>query len=324
MDDLVELATESDLEGIKPLLAAWPYKPWAGCKRWPEDHLTTLLWERFKSTLQNPHSAAWVSRCGKKVTGLVCLSMLPWDTEQLGLNAARIDTCLAVGEYTEQVRIKANLLTQALDSSGRCGVQYLSARLDAADFSGIHTLELAGFVVIDGLLTFTLDCPAEPATGLDFDIRMAVPEDADRTAELAGRAYQYDRFHADPAVTAARADALYATWLRRSCLGQAADAVLVAEDREGLVGYVTCKLQQDTRIYLGELVGTIVLVATAARARRRGVGRAMTLAAVDWFRGQGASLVDVGTQLSNIPAARLYESCGFRLAGSSISLRKLS
>jgi hypothetical protein len=31
----------------------------------------------------------------------------------------------------------------------------------------------------------------------------------------------------------------------------------------------------------------------------------------------------VGTQLRNIPASCLYQSCGFRLTGSSVSLRKI-
>jgi ribosomal protein S18 acetylase RimI-like enzyme len=49
---------------------------------------------------------------------------------------------------------------------------------------------------------------------------------------------------------------------------------------------------------------------------------AITRGALDWFRDQGVDIVEVGTQLSNIPASRLYESCGFRLVASSLSLRK--
>lgn len=33
-------------------------------------------------------------------------------------------------------------------------------------------------------------------------------------------------------------------------------------------------------------------------------------------------IVEVGTQLRNIPASRLYEDCGFRLVASNLSLRK--
>jgi RimJ/RimL family protein N-acetyltransferase len=42
-----------------------------------------------------------------------------------------------------------------------------------------------------------------------------------------------------------------------------------------------------------------------------------------WFATHGMETVEVGTQLRNIPAARLYESLGFRLAGASLTLRKI-
>ena len=120
-----------------------------------------------------------------------------------------------------------------------------------------------------------------------------------------------------------QADELYAAWIRNSCAGIGADAVILAEDSQSLLGYVTCKLQSDTKVYLGKLIGTIGLVATAAHARGRGVAGSATLAALRWFHQQGADIVEVGTQLRNIPASRLYQTCGFRLVGSSISLRKL-
>jgi ribosomal protein S18 acetylase RimI-like enzyme len=52
------------------------------------------------------------------------------------------------------------------------------------------------------------------------------------------------------------------------------------------------------------------------------VAKALTYSALDWFRDQGVDIVEVGTQLRNIAASRLYESCGFRLVASSLSLRR--
>ena len=63
-------------------------------------------------------------------------------------------------------------------------------------------------------------------------------------------------------------------------------------------------------------------MATALDARGRGIAKATTYGALDWFREQGVDIVEVGTQLRNIPASRLYEACGFRLVASSLSLRK--
>jgi GNAT superfamily N-acetyltransferase len=253
------------------------------------------------------------------------LSLLPWDTEHIGLNAARLDYLVATGNYDEQCVAKRALLSTVVHHCERQGIQHLSIRLDASDLSGLHVLESAGFITVDGILTFALELPPlasyEPDGGLR--VRLAGPADCEEVAAVASDAYVHDRFHADPEIARERSDALHAVWIRNSCLGTAADAVVVAEDGEGLLGFVTCRLQHDTESHLGSLVGTIVLVATAGRARRKGVAKATTRAALDWFYDQGVKVVEVGTQLRNIPAARLYQSLGFRLVGSGISLRKM-
>ena len=251
--------------------------------------------------------------------------MLPWDSEQIGLPAARLDYLVAIGTYPEQCQVKQALLDAVLEHGVEHSIKHLSVRLDASDLSSLHVLEQAGFITVDGLLTFALDLGnvpfAEPSG--DINIRLATLADSEATADLARQVYIYDRFHSDPATPPRRADELHAAWLRNSCAGKVADAVVLAENHQGLLGFVTCKLQRDTKAHLGKLIGTIVLIATAERARRRGIARAATLAALAWFRQQGTDIVEVGTQLRNIPASRLYESCGFRLVGSNVSLRKL-
>ncbi len=213
------------------------------------------------------------------------------------------------------------MLTQA----GEQNIQHLSARVDAGDLAAIHALEHAGMELIDGLLTFALDITDLSLRKLPntFHLRLAISDDAERTAELARHAYRQDRFHADPAISRERADSLHACWLRNSCAGQAADAVIIAEEGQELLGFVTCKLNRDTTAHFGAPTGTIVLVATAEAARGRGVGKQATLAALRWMRGQGVQFVEVGTQIRNIAAGRLYENCGFRLSGSSLTFRKL-
>lgn len=246
------------------------------------------------------------------------------------MEAARLHHLVASGGYDEQYNKKRTLLAAALKHAEREDIYHLSVRVDASDLSGLHVLESAGFITVDGILTFCLDLNAKskesgegqhvPPAGIR--LRLATGADSEAVAELARSAYVYDRFHADPLITARRADNLHADWLRNSFAGAAADAVLLIQDDNGLLGFVTCKVQHDTRSHLGTSIGTIVLVATAERARGKGIGRALTFAALDWFRERQTGIVEVGTQLRNIPATRLYQRCGFRLFGSSVSLRK--
>lgn len=59
----------------------------------------------------------------------------------------------------------------------------------------------------------------------------------------------------------------------------------------------------------------IVDLAVDARRRRAGVGRALMDRAVAWTRERGLAVIRAETQNNNVPACKLYESCGFRLGG---------
>jgi dTDP-4-amino-4,6-dideoxy-D-galactose acyltransferase len=309
---------------VAPLVAADPFKPLARHDGGAAANLSDFAFQCVTKTLGSEASSSWLTMDGNQARGFACLSMLPWDSEQLGVTAARIDYLVAEGSYDEQRRVKKALLDQVLAGAQARGVENLSVRVDASDAASLHVREETGFITVDAILTFALDLNGHSSeeTTTDFRIRLATAADAESAAALACNSYLHDRFHCDPSITKARADELHATWLRNSCTGKAADAVILAEDATGLLGFVTCSVRQDTA-HLGRAVGTIVLVATAARARGRGVGYATTMAALEWFRQQGCEIVEVGTQLRNITASRLYQKCGFRLVGSSVSLRLL-
>ena len=322
---IVRPYTPNNWEHIAPLLAAWPFKPLARHDSWRASALLDFSCERVRKVLGDENGAAWMVLQENQVRGFARFSLLPWDSEQLGMRMARIDYLVAEGSYNEQRQIKETLLEQALFEIRDRGVWYLSMNVDASDLSSLHTLEEAGFITVDGLLTFALDLAAHRSTAPahDFNIRLATAADADIAATLARTGYLYDRFDSDPFISREMADDLHAAWMRNSCTSNTADAVLLAEDQTGLLSFVSCSLQPDTMQCLGRTVGTIALVASAERARGRGVGYATTMAALEWFREQGCGIVEVVTQLRNIPASRLYQKCGFGLVGSSISLRRL-
>lgn len=310
---------------IAPLLKDWPFKPLTRHDHWPEAKHLALTCERIKGALGSANGAAWIAEQQGQARGLACLTMLDWDSDQLGMRAARIDHLIAEGSYDEQRQVKEALLEQILLEAHDRGVWHLSVRIDASDLSALHVLEEAGFITVDGILTIALDLERHRSIKPPdyFKIRLATPNDAESVADLARTAFIYDRFHADPFIRAEHANELHATWLRNSCMGQAADAVVLAEDDTGLLGFITCVLNPDTGKQLGRMVGTVVMVASAERARGRGVAYHTLMAAVDWFREQGCEIVDSGTQVRNIPCLGLFQKCGFRIVGSSVSLRRL-
>ncbi len=251
---------------------------------------------------------------------------LPWDSGLFGITAARLDWLVARGDYQNACRVKRKLLGRLLSGCRQAGIKHLTARSDAGDHSSIHSLEQAGFVLIDGIQTFGLctDTACQTAR-VEETIKVGLfePWQLDGVLEIARTAYRFDRFHSDPALSRAVADRIHQEWLRNSCSGGAADAVVVATANRQVLGFVTVRIDHALRELTGWGLATIVLVATAAGCRGRGIGRMTTLGALQWLRKQKIDYVQVGTQFSNVSAGRLYEGCGFRLIGASLTFRKL-
>jgi len=308
---------------FEALLACEPADNWSPCP----DLVTPAESARRRLSAmatQLEHGHCFIRRPDDSsgVEGLVAWSPLAWDSEQFGFPAARIDLLLARGDYHTATAIKSQLLTEALEECGEKGVRHVTARADAAAFSSIHAFERAGFQTIDQILTFGIRLDGAPALQHRSwnHVGLFHPKHLDGVLAIARTAYRFDRFHADPSLPAGVADRLHEAWMRNSCLHGGADAVFVATVEDKVASYVTVKLDRGAP---GAWLATIVLVATADWARGRGMAREATLASLDWCREQGVAAVQVGTQLRNVAASRLYENCGFRFAGGSISLRKV-
>jgi GNAT superfamily N-acetyltransferase len=318
--------SSSDWPGVAELITAWEFKPFSGYAFWPPGLLEDYCLRTLAKSLASPPSLALVAESDDSFVGLVILNMLPWDSDQLGCPVGRLDYLLAEGTYWEQFAIKMKLMEMVHQYRAEKVLSFLNARVHASDLTSLHVLEQAGFITVDGILTFLIDVNdrliSHPQDTENIKIRLATLADRDILVEMARATFLYDRFHSDPFIALDVADELHGVWLENSVNGTAADAVILAENDTGPLGFVTCKLQHSTKSGLGKLLGTIVLVGTAKEARGKGVARQMSSFALAWFKQQGVDMVEVGTQLRNIPAARLYQRCGFRLVNSSISLSK--
>jgi ribosomal protein S18 acetylase RimI-like enzyme len=150
-------------------------------------------------------------------------------------------------------------------------------------------------------------------------IEIAVAADAEAVASAT--VFEWDRYHADPMLPAGGADAVHRALVRQACQRQGADIAWVARDADGVLGFTAGVLDPLMRDVLGLPTLTITLAATAPRARRRGVGRALAAHAIRWAAAQGLAAIEVGAPLRNIAAARTYESAGFRLVASRLTFR---
>jgi dTDP-4-amino-4,6-dideoxy-D-galactose acyltransferase len=289
----------------------------------PESALRRYATKRLMSLVSNPDSSVTTIRRNGSIRGLACWRKLRWDTEMFGFPAARLELVLYEGDYHEGRATVSDLIQRIVGDCRAAGVEHIVARIDANDLPTLHALEREGFEIIDGILTFSLRLPRErilpPASG--FEIRHFQRTDLDDVLAIARSAYVFDRFHADPSLTREIADRVTETWVRCSCSGDA-DAVILACYAGTLAAYVTCNIHKETSDVLGTTFATIGMVATHSDFRGKGAGTCATIGALNWFQQQGVDVVEVGTQLANVAASRLYESNGFRLTASHLTLRR--
>lgn len=83
--------------------------------------------------------------------------------------------------------------------------------------------------------------------------------------------------------------------------------LMVAEVEGRLAGFAVGKVAAG--------VGELESVAVASEERRRGVGRALCLAVMEWCRGQNAQTMELEVRAGSLGAIALYEGLGFVAAG---------
>ena len=221
--------------------------------------------------------------------------LLDWDTEFFGRRIATITAH----------RLSLERVEDAMAWCKRSGIQCLYFLADADDAETVRLAEEYGFRHVDVRITLErlLDLPVAQDRSHEAVVRLAVPADVPTLRALARVSHHDSRFYHDPNFRTSQCDALFETWIDKSCNGYA-DAVFVA-DLSGLaVGYVSCHRADRNE-------GKIGLFAVSAAHRGKGAGRTLLSESLRWFGAQGLRRVTVVTQGRNARAQRLYQQGGF-------------
>lgn len=89
--------------------------------------------------------------------------------------------------------------------------------------------------------------------------------------------------------------------------------MLVAVDDAQLVGELSIKAVSSRRAV--QHVATLGMSVKPAH-RRKGIGRALMNAAIEWAPSAGIKRIELYVYARNAPAIALYEACGFRVEGT--------
>lgn len=224
--------------------------------------------------------------------------LLPFDTKLFGFRTAKINF------------VEAGNVRELVSDLVKKKIEYATYRLPANNFHLVHELEQTGFLLVDGLISLSLDLNNVKFLPVDKNIREAKKEDIKKLRKIAGSALTTNRFYNDPIISKGKASLLYEDWIENSVLKNKADLVLVLEEEKEILGVITLEKQ-----------GRIPLVAVEKNSQGRGIAKKIISAGLAVFKNWGVEEVIIETAVFNIQALRAYQSCGFKVANSYLTLR---
>ena len=226
------------------------------------------------------------------------IALLRWDSDIFGF---------AVADYEPP---RSELLPDRLGENlaawqEKNAVALVSCRVEAVDSERAETLSTAGFRFVELQLRATLPrLRGATLRAPRVTVRAPVPEDHAPLAEIAGTAFQFGRYHADPRFPRSLADRRYRIWVE----GALADR------------------SEETRIFVvgppGDPVGFlhVAVQKRAADLRLAGVdtanagiaGPELFLGALGQLAAEGVERVTARLSAANTSALNLYSSMSFR------------
>lgn len=222
-----------------------------------------------------------------------------FDTKVFGFRVAKIKH-IESKEYVEE--LIADLVKNK--------IRYATYRASSNNIPVIQELQRNNFILVDGLISLAtnpFELNIEPPVG---QIREAKYSDFPSLKKMTEGLYLLSRIYNDTLISRTKADEFFIKWIENSISGDAADSVLVWEEVEKLLGYITLQKK-----------GQIPLVGVSQEARGRGIAKKLVEASLYKFKEWGVKEVIIETQMSNIPALRLDQDCGFKAVKSYITFR---
>lgn len=303
---------------IRQLSGNYVFSPYAYLANYLKDgDLDNYFIEELESYIKtnNPY-------CINNTKGLATVEKREFDTTILAMNSARINYFLSTN--LNDISVKQDLISQIDQLCFKEKIQYVTTRFSMKEINTIQLLESNGFITTDNLITFSLD--TKDIKNLqylekDYDIDILDknnPEHVDKIKEISKISFINDRFHNDPLISNEIANQIYYEWMENSCKNDHETIVTALNKNDNPLGFVICQ----TSNILNLKIGTIVLIAVDNKQRKRNIGYNMLIKSLKRFKDSNIDVVQVGTQLSNIPAQRLYLKMGFKPVSTTTTLRK--
>ena len=233
------------------------------------------------------------------------------DSKNLIQRDAFLESILDRPAYKINEFIDPSVLKLLHDKSYKKKGSFFYTKVDCSNISNLRAFENSGFITIEENITLEKKVDEHRlkesfGDPKEFEIRWAEDEDRNFVEDIAQKNFIHDRFHQDPNIDNSLADEIKRQWAGNFFSGNRGDSMIVAISNNRPVAFLLL-------IFLKKL-SVIDLIAVSKEHRKKGLSKQMISYAMRNFPAPSRWIV--GTQSTNIPSVRLYESLGFRTIGS--------
>ncbi len=235
--------------------------------------------------------------------GIGKLTHLEWDSNFFSCKSARIESLYFRDNDPNAYQTRLKLIDDILRGANDNGYKFLSCRITAEDTLLAYALEENGFRICDILNIYVSESVAGEPIGID---------ERDEAAEILDNCIEgliWGRVHQDPMIDPVLAKKFYrdtSAWI----LSQECHVTIARENGRG-VGFAIGLIDRETTEIMGRRHGILWLIAVDPKFQGRGIGKNL----LDNFKTEFSpqiDLLEIGTQVSNVAANRMYLRAGYR------------
>jgi ribosomal protein S18 acetylase RimI-like enzyme len=187
------------------------------------------------------------------------------------------------------------------------GIDVLYHFQDAANSKTVYVLEKEGYNLVENRvdlvlnLNDVLETPHSEINVTEFDSGL---HNIEKLYPIASMVSNQSRFRNDRNFDSGKIDELYNKWIYNSCFNGFADRVYIYTDNDEVNGLCIFKIEKEA-VRLSQ-------VGVKDGHKRKGIGRALLLKAVEHYKSMGYEKCYVCTQMKNISAINFYIKNGFK------------
>ena len=176
-------------------------------------------------------------------------------------------------------------------------------KVAASDYISIDILNKSGFNYVEGevLLTKKIE---KKSTSIENSVEAATESDLNSLLKISNDMFKFSRFRS-PWFSANQTNEFYGLWIKNAILCIFDDVCFVVKSGLEVKGFITLKKNEESV--------SIGLLGVSSKYQGCGIGHTLLEVAENYASNFGLSQVKVSTQVSNIPAIKLYLKAEYSL-----------